>query len=441
MRIATSTIYDQQIIAIDNQNALYAQIGQSLSSGKQLTNPSDDPAHIAQDLQLHTTIQTTNQQSTNVQSAINELTTTDSALSSLTSVLQSARTLAIQGNSETLTDSQRTAIANQIDELVQQSIAIGNTKYGSKYIFGGTASTANPPVVQQGNPIQAVTFSGNEQVQGQLIYNGQQFALSTTFQSAFNYQASDGSPDVFQTLINLRNSLINKPAVDQSASQINAAGQTVYGPQVGGTGPAPTTLAQTASFQTAPVPSGGNFTLQLHSNVNGQDVSQTVTVTPASAIDDGIASPPGTSLVQQINALTATTGITAKFNPATQSFSLTGTGTFYVTDVSGNLTKVLNLNSQADWVQNISTQIGTIDHTLNSVLNARSVIGARIQTLSSISGQLQSDTTDNTKVESGIEDTDVAAATSRFTQTQTALQAAYMTTTRLESKTLFDYLG
>ncbi len=441
MRIATSTIYDQQIIAIDNQNALYAQIGQSLSSGKQLTNPSDDPAHIAQDLQLHTTIQTTNQQSTNVQSAINELTTTDSALSSLTSVLQSARTLAIQGNSETLTDSQRTAIANQIDELVQQSIAIGNTKYGSKYIFGGTASTANPPVVQQGNPIQAVTFSGNEQVQGQLIYNGQQFALSTTFQSAFNYQASDGSPDVFQTLINLRNSLINKPAVDQSASQINAAGQTVYGPQVGGVGPAPTTLAQTASFQTAPVPSGGNFTLQLHSNVNGQDVSQTVTVTPASAIDDGIASPPGTSLVQQINALTATTGITAKFNPATQSFSLTGTGTFYVTDVSGNLTKVLNLNSQADWVQNISTQIGTIDHTLNSVLNARSVIGARIQTLSSISGQLQSDTTDNTKVESGIEDTDVAAATSRFTQTQTALQAAYMTTTRLESKTLFDYLG
>jgi len=35
---------------------------------------------------------------------------------------------------------------------------------------------------------------------------------------------------------------------------------------------------------------------------------------------------------------------------------------------------------------------------------------------------------------------DVAAAVSKFSQTQTALQAAYSTTNKLESKTLFDYL-
>jgi flagellin-like hook-associated protein FlgL len=43
-------------------------------------------------------------------------------------------------------------------------------------------------------------------------------------------------------------------------------------------------------------------------------------------------------------------------------------------------------------------------------------------------------------VESGIEDVDVAAATTKFTAVQTALQAAYDTTNQLESKTLFDYL-
>jgi flagellar hook-associated protein 3 FlgL len=91
-------------------------------------------------------------------------------------------------------------------------------------------------------------------------------------------------------------------------------------------------------------------------------------------------------------------------------------------------------------VQNISTQLGDIDHALNTVLQARSVIGARIQTLGSIQSQLQTSVTDTTKVESGIEDVDVAAATSKFTATQTALQAAYATTNRLESKTLFDYL-
>ena len=82
MRIATSQIYAQQTAAIDDQAALYAQIGQQLSSGKQLAAPSDDPGRIAQDLQLHTSIDSTGQQSTNVQNAVSELTTTDGALSS-----------------------------------------------------------------------------------------------------------------------------------------------------------------------------------------------------------------------------------------------------------------------------------------------------------------------------------------------------------------------
>ncbi|MBV8644840.1 MAG: flagellar hook-associated protein FlgL, partial [Candidatus Eremiobacteraeota bacterium] len=61
MRIATSTIYAQQVAAIDNQQATYAQLGQELSSGKQLSAPSDDPAEIGQDLSLHVTIDTTSQ--------------------------------------------------------------------------------------------------------------------------------------------------------------------------------------------------------------------------------------------------------------------------------------------------------------------------------------------------------------------------------------------
>ncbi len=50
------------------------------------------------------------------------------------------------------------------------------------------------------------------------------------------------------------------------------------------------------------------------------------------------------------------------------------------------------------------------------------------------------DVVNNTSVQSGIEDTDIAKATTQFTLTQTALTAAYSTTSRLEAKDLFDYL-
>jgi flagellar hook-associated protein 3 FlgL len=74
------------------------------------------------------------------------------------------------------------------------------------------------------------------------------------------------------------------------------------------------------------------------------------------------------------------------------------------------------------------------------VLSARSVVGARIQALGTIQNQLQTNVTDNKSTESSIEDINVAAAVTKVSQTQTALQAAYSTTTKLESKTLFDYL-
>ncbi|HEY0383395.1 MAG TPA: flagellar hook-associated protein FlgL [Candidatus Elarobacter sp.] len=449
MRIATSTIYAQQTAAIEDQAALYAQTGLQLSTGKQLSNPSDDPTRIAQDLSVRTAIDATGQQAKNVQSAVSELTTTDSALSSLTAVMQSARQLAIQGSSDTLTAQQRAAIGSQIDQLLQQSVAIGNTSYAGRYVFGGTTSSGNPPVQQQGNPIAGVTFAGNEQEQGQLVYNGQEFALSTTFQAAFNYTSSDGSPDVFQTLIALRNTLVNGVVVDRSAAAINRAGSVVYGPQGLPASPAPTTLGTPNAFAVTPAAdSTGNFSLNVNGSVNGVPGMVTITLPPGAAIDDGIAPPAGTSLVAQINAATATTGVTASFDAKAQKVVLSGTGSFYVTDVpsagatnSGNLTKVLGLATQADFVQNVSTQLGDIDHALNGVLGARSVIGARIQALGSIADQLQTALTDNTKVQSGIEDVDVAAAATKLSATQTALQAAYSTTNRLESKTLFDYLS
>jgi flagellar hook-associated protein 3 FlgL len=444
MRIATSTIYAQQTAAIDDQTALYANLGQELSSGKQLTEPSDDPSEIAQDLQLHVTIDTTTQQSTDVQSAVNELTQTDSALSSLTSVMQSAQTLATQGASDTLTASQRSSLADQVDQLLQQAISIGNTQYDGQYVFAGTSTSSDPPVVAQGSPVTDVTFTGNEQAQGQLVYNDQQFATSTTFQSAFNFDSSDGSPSVFQTLINLRDTLQNDTAADESTESINQPGAVVYGAG----SPAPTTLNAANTFATTPVPdSSGNFSLQINGTVNGVQSTKTITV-PANAPLDGGAN----SVVGAINAVSAQTGVSAAFDESTQKITLTGTGSFYISDVAspgatdaGNLTSVLQLASttssnQADMVQNVSTQLGDISNVLNTVLNARSAIGSSIQTLSSIGDQLQTSITDNTNVESGIEDVDVAAATTKFTAVQTALQAAYDTTNQLESKTLFDYL-
>jgi flagellar hook-associated protein 3 FlgL len=460
MRIATSTLYSNQTAQIDDQSALYAQLGTELSTGKKLNQPSDDPTQISEDLTLSTTIAAQTQQETNVTDATQQLTTTDSALANLTSELQSARTLAIQGASDTLSASQRSDIAQQIDEILQQTVAVGNTKYNNTYVFAGSAKTSGAPVQTTGNPISGVTFTGNEQEQGQLVYNGQNFALSTTFQSAFSYGSATGSPDVFQVLTTLRDSLANGDATDESATAINQQNQVVSATGAG------TPLSTAGTFAVTPVPdnsvtvpAGGAYSIEIDgTNAAGATTSTTITIGANAPVDDATHS--AASVVGAINAQTAVTGVTATYDAKSQRISLSGTGSFTIQDTetpngatisgggtvttaattTGNLVEVLNLTGQSDYVQNVSTQLGDIDAVLNQALAARSQIGSRIQALTAVSNQLATDVTDNTSTKSGIEGLDVAKATSQFTATQTALQAAYATTTRLESKTLFDYL-
>ncbi|MGB8265495.1 MAG: hypothetical protein WCE44_04175 [Candidatus Velthaea sp.] len=454
MRIATSTVYDQQTASIDNLEAQYQSQASQLSTGKSFNGPGDNPTIVGQDLAVRTTLANEQQQTTNIQNATAQLTTTDSALANLTSLVQSARTLAVQGSSDTLSPQGRQALGTQVDQLLQQAVAVANTNYGGTYIFAGSAQPTTAPVTAQGNPISGVTFAGNESSQGQLLYNGQNFALSTTLQQAFNYNAADGSPDVFSVLATLRDTMNTGDATDQSATSLNKANQVIQG--AGSTTPstlgnAPLATPLTADNSVPVPPSTGQYSFQINST-DSAGVQHVVTYTFQSTdIIDGTITPPATqSVVGAINANTAATGISASFDVKSQRLTLTGANgsSFYVTDTpspgattSSNFVEAFGLQGQADYASSLSTQLNNIDNVLNVTLNARAVVGSRIDTLSSLGNQVSQDSTDNTQVQSQLEDVNVASATSQFTATQTALQAAFQTTTRLEGKTLFDYLA
>ncbi|MDP9018490.1 MAG: flagellar hook-associated protein FlgL [Candidatus Eremiobacteraeota bacterium] len=430
MRIATSTIYDQQTTAIDNQVANQANLGNQLSTGKALNTPSDDPTHIAQDLTLHTAIAQGNTTVSNTSDSTAELNTVDQALSSLTNIIQQTRSIAVQGASDVLSPDQRKSLAKQVDGLLTEAVGLANTNYAGKYVFAGTVAPTSPPVTSTGSPTSGILFNGNFQVESQLYANGQSLPLSTSIQAAFNFQSADNSPDVFQVLMNLRNSLQNGTVDDVSNSAVNQAGVVVNN----------ATPLNSPNFKTPLVP---DSTANVSFNISG--AAGNVTFGPPAILPGSTVG----AVVAAINAQTPATGVTAAFNPQTEKItlqSLTGKP-FRIDDVASagatntaNFTKIFDLNNQADAVGNISRQLGEIDHVLSKVLSTRATIGSNIQVLSAIKDQTSSLVLNNTKVQSGIEDADIAKVVGEFSQAQTVLQAAYQTTTRLESKNLFDYI-
>jgi flagellar hook-associated protein 3 FlgL len=448
MRIATSTIYSDQTQSIDGLSAQYQSLGQDLSTGKSLNVPSDDPSQVSQDLTLTTTIAQENGDASNASAASNELTFTDSTLSSLTSLLQTARSLAVEGATDIIPNgTQRPLIGKQVAGLLNQALALANQQYGNTYVFAGTGSSTTPPISPQGSPPTSVVFTGNNQARTELI-NGQQVQVGTTMQAAFNQGSTNGTPSVFTLLATLRDTMDNEPASIQSQQPINVANQTI----TGAADATQTTLGQIAAplpMTTVPLKadSTGGYSIEIDgtSPANGAQGSAVFNFTNATTVDGA------GGVVAQINLQTATTGVTASWNVASQRLQLTsvanGSPPFLVSDVASpgatntsNFLEAFQIPNQVSVTSNLSTQIGDIDSVINQVLSARAQIGQQIQNLAGTTAQVQALANDNTNTQSGIQDTNIAQATSQFTLVQTALQAAYATTTRLEGKTLIDYL-
>ena len=115
----TDTMISRTVLNDLNDVSLrLSQTQERLSSGKQITRPSDDPYGTSRALTLRTDISGTQQYQRNIGEADGWLNVTDSALSNISDALQRARELAIQGATDSAGQSARDAAASEIDQLI-----------------------------------------------------------------------------------------------------------------------------------------------------------------------------------------------------------------------------------------------------------------------------------------------------------------------------------
>lgn len=137
-------------------------IQQQYSSGKEIRKPSDNPFKISRAMQLETDITSNKQYKENIKDASYFLQTTDTALGQGNDALQRIRELLISAGNAGYTQTQKTAIKDEINQKIGEIGQILNTNYDGKYIFGGTRVNTKPVDVL--NPVSTgvstVTASG-----------------------------------------------------------------------------------------------------------------------------------------------------------------------------------------------------------------------------------------------------------------------------------------
>jgi flagellar hook-associated protein 3 FlgL len=115
-----------------------------MSSGKQITKPSDDPYATARAMSLRTDLAGIKQHERNVQEAQSWMSVTDTTLSSITDLAQRARELVVQGATDTLPQTSRDAIAGQIDQIIAGMKQEANATYDGRYVLAGSRTNAKP---------------------------------------------------------------------------------------------------------------------------------------------------------------------------------------------------------------------------------------------------------------------------------------------------------
>ena len=129
---------------LNNLNKLQTQ----LTTGKEISKPSDNPFKTARIMQMYSEISANKQYNENIKDTISWLDTTDTALNQLTNTTQRIRELMVSSGNASYGSDERKAIKDEINELISQTAQILNTSYDGKYVFGGSKTISKPVGVE-----------------------------------------------------------------------------------------------------------------------------------------------------------------------------------------------------------------------------------------------------------------------------------------------------
>jgi flagellar hook-associated protein 3 FlgL len=144
MRITSNMMASQQLAGLQINMAALQKAQQQVSTGKRLSSASEDPSATMSIMQSGSSLRALEQYRTSVQSATSRLGIEDAALQQLGDLVSRVKVLGVQASGDTATAQTRTMANTEIQQVFNDIVAIGNTKYNNEYLFGGEQNTVEP---------------------------------------------------------------------------------------------------------------------------------------------------------------------------------------------------------------------------------------------------------------------------------------------------------
>ncbi|MCB2018088.1 MAG: flagellar hook-associated protein FlgL [Hydrogenophaga sp.] len=407
MRVTTAHSYDTTIAQLGKRQSDLVKLQENISTGKRINRASDDPvgAALAETVRNRLARVQTDQRA--IDFSRTSMQQAEAALGEGVDLIQNVRELMVAGGNGSYDDSQREAVARQIEGLRDQLFSIANRQDSAgRSLFGGLGGSSTPFVQEFGSG------SGQVRFDGQL---GQQAATDVRLPQAIDgYQVFMRIPQGNGTFL-----------VDQGATN---AGSLRSG------------IGQVTDLSAL---TGHDYQIDF-AEVAGQKQYSVTDLTTASPVAGQTNVPYHDGMQIEFDGM---------------SFELTGVpqggDTLDITpaDTPTDLFKVMQdaidaLRSPssapgdaARRTQNLGRALTEIDAGLDRVSLARGQAGDWLNRADTIESTLADREVDHTAEQSSLEDMDLVKGISEFQSQQIGLEAAMKSYASVQKLSLFQYVS
>lgn len=210
------------------------------ASGQRLSEPDQDPAAVRRFLDLQAEFQSTGQFLNTIDRLEAKLQSGYRVATDLRRVLERANELAKSTDGLSSSDTLK-AYATEVNQLLEQAVALGNTREEGVFLFGGTRNDQAPFVVSRdaNGRISGYQYAGSPDAPAQDIAPGVSLAVvppganDGALGANGLFRDARGQADVIQNLISLRDALesenrlqvneIHSPALDRDLDNVLTA--------------------------------------------------------------------------------------------------------------------------------------------------------------------------------------------------------------------------
>lgn len=182
MRIATNMIFNQSLYNLSKRSENIFESNETVSSGKRINRPSDDPIDASRVLGYRNMIESIEQFDRNVNSGLAWLRFTEEALGEAEQVFRDAKVLAEQMATGSYDADQREMLVGQAEIIFDQLVKVGNTQILDRYVFSGQKTTTKPFTRDDNYNVQ---YNGDDRSITVNIQQGIKVTVNTTGQDAF----------------------------------------------------------------------------------------------------------------------------------------------------------------------------------------------------------------------------------------------------------------